>query len=145
MKYLTTPIPTLLTSFLLILFAPASAQLYWTTEDIREKYGPEDERYEHEDGTFTLAYSEEAETEASGVHERVRGFTFKEFESEVRCISWKLVEPSSEINSNVKMLNKSYVNIGKLKWKDYEHNVIYAIELKDNGFCVLHIFRDDSE
>lgn len=64
------------------------------------------------------------------------------------CLTKKLFQPSYLINEIVPILKRDYVEIGYLKFKDYETDMIYDVELKegeDYKFCIITIYHDNKE
>ena len=84
---------------------------------------------------FYISYEKQMETVHSGKYTEIRVFYFTEKKQDALCVMWKIIEPSSEINTNVKFYNLHMVKKDNLTWKDYETGLIYSIVLKD-GFCV---------
>ncbi|GCD78683.1 hypothetical protein JCM31826_21650 [Thermaurantimonas aggregans] len=75
-------------------------------------------------------------TKASGVYKQFKIFGFKRIANDDVCFLVLILEPLSEINNNIKMLDSKFVKIGELKWKDYATNIVYRIEIKED-LCVL--------
>jgi hypothetical protein len=52
------------------------------------------------------------------------------------CNFWRVLEPASQTNFNVKYYKANFVELEPMKWKDYERKIIYTMEVKD-GICVI--------
>jgi hypothetical protein len=60
------------------------------------------------------------------------------------CYLWKIIEPSSETNSNVAHYKSKFVETDYMQWKDYERNIIYDIVVKD-GICIITAWWDNKK
>ncbi|WP_218597752.1 hypothetical protein [Polaribacter sp. NJDZ03] len=121
-----------------------NAQIGLTKAEIIEEFGTTfEEDKTTDDKTPYIVYEKEFDTKASGKYTRKSAFYFTENKSkELICFLRKVIEPSSEINSFVKYYNgKGYVKINELKWKNYENNIAYELEI-DDGSCILSVYRD---
>jgi len=120
-----------------------NAQVGSTKAEIIKKYGANFEEGNTDGDTPYIVYKEEFETEASGKYTRKSAFFFTENKSkELICFTRKTIEPSSEINNFVKYYNSlGFVKINELKWKDYENNMVYELEV-DDGYCILTAYMD---
>jgi len=120
------------------------AQLYQKRADIIEDLGDNFTADSTDDGTKYILYEKEYTTDASGTYTRNKIIYFVELEDGTEiCNMWKIIEPSSETNSNVKYFrNQDYVFLGSMQWKDYESSILYDIIVKD-GFCIITAIYDD--
>ena len=121
-----------------------NAQVGSTKAEIIKEFGTTfEEDKTTDDETPYIVYEKEFETNASGKYIRKSAFYFTENKSkELICFLRKIIEPTSEINAFVKYYNgKGYVKINELKWKNYENNMVYELEI-DDGSCILSVYRD---
>lgn len=119
----------------LLLSTANYAQLLKTKREIIREYGTDFTSGVAKEGYTYLIYESLMKTKASGWYKQFKLFGFKNIDYEDVCFMVMLLEPLSEINNNIKMLDSKYVKIGELKWKDYANDVIYRIEIKED-FCV---------
>lgn len=131
-----------LTNLLLLGFHPIKAQLLQTRADIIKENGYGYTSGITDDGTKYITYETKVKTNASGNYTRVKAIYFTKLDNGTEiCYMWKILEPSSETNSNVALFKKDFVEISYMRWKDYEHNIIYDIEVKD-GICIITAWWD---
>lgn len=90
---------------------------------------------------YYVLYNDQLESTQSGTYTRVKSMYFESNNPDEICLFWRIIEPSSEANSNIKYFNKELVKLSDLKWKDYETNLIYTIVVED-GLCVVTCFAD---
>lgn len=106
------------------------------SEIIKEK-GYDYESGTTDDGTKYISYEEDVTTEQSGTYTQLKVIYFITTDDGTEtCVGYRILEPSSETNTNVALLKKSFVEIDYMKWKDYEKEIIYTIEVKE-GVCIL--------
>lgn len=131
---------------MLVLFSVSSmAQLARTKSEIINQFGYDYEAGIADDGTPYIYYEREMETTQSGVYTQVKAmYFFTTEEGDVLCYMWKVFEPDTETNYNVAYYNSRFVKIGNKKWKDYETDIVYLIEVKD-GFCVITAWLETND
>lgn len=134
-----------LTVFFLFGFQTARAQLFQTRSDIISKEGYGYTIGVTDDGTKYIRYDKEMNTKASGSYTQAKVIYFTKLDDgrEI-CYMWKILEPSSETNSNVAYYKSKFVETAYMQWKDYEINVIYDIVVKD-GICVITAWYDNKK
>lgn len=122
----------------LVLFSMTSiAQLAVTKTEIIQKLGYDYESGVTDDGTPYIMYAREMETTTSGAYTQFKAIYFFTTDDGVTlCFMWKIFEPASETNNNVAYYNSRFVKIGNKKWKDYETDIVYSLEVQD-GVCVI--------
>jgi len=129
----------------LILFSliKLSAQVGSTKEEIIEEYGTKYITEKTDDNTPYIFYVDEFKTKVSGKYMRYTYFYFTETKNkELKCFLRKIIEPFTELNAFVENFNnKAYVKISELKWKNYENNLIYNLEV-DDVYCTLRVYID---
>ena len=82
-----------------------------------------------ENGTEYIKYKIEYENYTSHV---ACYLTEKEESEEQQCYGVLFLEPKSEANAWVKYFNdKNFVKLKGMKWKDYENNTLYELEVKE--------------
>lgn len=129
-------------AFLFLSFTSILAQIGQSRDDIIAEYGQHYEVGETNDGIKYISYDKEYTTEQSGTYIQAKAIYFFEADDGTHvCHKWLIIEPSSETNSWVKLLNKDFVKIGYMEWKDYESNILYKIEVED-GLCLLKAMYD---
>lgn len=136
----------LLLALLTLVMCGSNAQLLQTRSAIIKELGYLGYGYKtgiSDDGINYIYYDKEMNTIASGkyIQRKIMYFTKLDDGSEV-CYLWKIIEPSSETNTNVANYRKKFVQIGHMQWKDYEINVMYEIIVKD-GYCLILAWYDD--
>lgn len=132
---------TLVLLFALLLSTANHAQLLKTKREIIREYGTDFISRVTDEGYSYFAYESYMKTKASGVYKQIKLFGFIRIANEDVCFIVMVIEPLSEINNNIKMLNNKFVKIGEMKWKDYATNYVYSIEIKED-LCVLTIGFD---
>ena len=133
-------------TFLLCLCSQSiKAQIFQTRAEIIKDKGYGYTAGVADDGTKYIYYENELNTNASGnyTQRRVIYFTKLDDGTEI-CFSWKILEPSSETNSNVAYYKSKYVEVAYMQWKDYERNIIYDIVVKD-GLCIITAWWDNKK
>lgn len=121
-------------------------QLFQSREEIiRNNVGVSFKTDFTKDGNRFMYYEKPMKSNASGNYNLYKAMYFLNLEngSEI-CVKWSVIEPASETNSNVAYFKKKYVEIGYMRWKDYENNIIYDIEVKD-GMCIVTAWWDDKQ
>jgi hypothetical protein len=123
----------------------AKAQLFQSRSDIISKDGYGYTTGVTDDGTKYIRYDKEKNTKASGSYTQVKVIYFTKLDdgSEI-CYLWKIIEPSSETNSNVAHYKSKFVETDYMQWKDYERNIIYDIVVKD-GICIITAWWDNKK
>ncbi len=119
------------------------AQIFQTrAEIIKEKGYGYTAGVTDDDGTKYIYYDDELNTNASGKYTRRKVMYFMNLDngSEI-CYMWKIIEPSSETNSNVAYFKSNFVEVAYMQWKDYEYNIIYDMVVKD-GLCIISAWCD---
>lgn len=123
----------------------AKAQLFQTRSEIIKDKGYNYTTGVTDDGTKYIRYDKEMNTKASGSYTQAKVIYFTKLDDgrEI-CYMWKILEPSSETNSNVAYYKSKFVETAYMQWKDYEINVIYDIVVKD-GVCVITAWYDNKK
>jgi len=121
------------------------AQIFQTRADIIKENGYGYTSGVTDDGTKYIYYDKELNTNASGKYTQRKVIFFMKLDngSEI-CYMWKILEPSSETNSNVAYYKSKFVEIAYMQWKDYEINIIYDIVVED-GICVITAWWDNKK
>jgi|JI61114DRNA_FD_contig_81_890724_length_643_multi_2_in_0_out_0_1 hypothetical protein len=124
---------------------PIKAQLFQTRADIIKEEGYGYSTGVTDDGTKYIYYDKEQNTNASGNYTQRKIMYFMNLDngSEI-CYLWKILEPSSETNSNVAFFKSKYVEVAYMQWKDYELNIIYDIVVED-GICIITAWWDNKK
>lgn len=140
---LKTILKITVSGILLSVFSISSnAQILQSRSEIIKERGYDYESGVTDSGTKYIYYDEETSTEQSGSYIRRKVFYFASLDDGTEyCQYWKILEPASETNPNVAYFKKRMVEVGKMKWKDYETNVLYTIEVAE-GFCVITAWYD---
>lgn len=123
----------------------AKAQLFQTRSDIISENGYGYTTGVTDDGTKYIRYDKEMNTRASGKYTQAKVIYFTKLDDgrEI-CYLWKILEPSSETNTNVAYYKSKYVETAYMQWKDYEHSIIYDIVVKDD-ICVITAWYDNKK
>ena len=97
-----------------------------------------------DDGTKYISYKEEFTTEQSGTYTRLKAIYFTTIDDGTDiCHYWRIYEPSSETNPWVSYFKKRFVEVDYMKWKDYESNIIYELDVEDiDGICIITAWYD---
>lgn len=137
------------TILLLLLFTSAyyaNAQIGMEKDDILKEYGYDYESGTTDDGTKYIVYKKDYETNASGKYEQHKAIYFVNLENGKEiCNMWKILEPSSETNTNVSYFKKKgYVEVDYMQWKDYENSILYDINV-DDGICIITAIYDSEK
>lgn len=118
------------------------AQLFQTREDIINEFGPEYGTGVTDEGNNYIFYHKKVRTDASGIYIQTQAIYFvKHADGTEVCYKWKIFEPSSETNSNVAQCKSKFVEIGDMRWKDYENSIIYDIYVEDET-CIITSLGD---
>lgn len=129
---------------LLILFLSLQtlkAQIGQSRNDIIKEYGYNYTTGTTDDGHEYIEYKKDVNTNASGNYTEYNVYYFeKTDDGREFCYFRRRIEPSSETNIDVAYLKSKFVEIGTMRWKDYENNIIYDIVVKD-GFCTTTVSR----
>lgn len=68
--------------------------------------------------------------------------TKKKENEEQLCYRVLIIEPSSETNNWIKFFNdENFIKLDGMIWKDYEHSIVYEIEVK-KGRCLVNKYYD---
>ncbi len=131
------PIKILLVAVLTFLCAyGAVGQIGLTRTEIKANSDCEFEEGVPDEGDLPFMYCIKKHLNADG-DTYSAGYCYY-FDKETRqCVGRKVLEPLSEINAWVKMCNKEYVSIGKMRWHDYATNITVSIKTDDT---TVHIF-----
>lgn len=140
---------TLITLFFLGLFIlganESRAQIFQDKNDILKELGTPDDTGVSDDGSNYIVYQKDFNTKASGEYTQHKVIYFVELEdgSEV-CNMWKILEPSSETNSNVSFYKENFVEVEYMQWKDYETEILYDVSVKED-VCIVTAVYDTSK
>lgn len=136
-------IKMLLLSITLLCFTPqVHSQLLASYEACILNYGTPDGTGSTKDGDPYIYYDTAVTTDASGTFiQRKAMYFMKDKDGELFCFAWKLLEPKSEVNSNVAFYNSKFVKIGKMEWEDYETKIIYKVYVEDD-LCLTEVWYD---
>lgn len=127
----------------LIFSQAADAQILQTRSEIIETYGTPFHSGISESGENYLYYKFPVTTKNSGTYHQRRVLFFKKFNNGAEmCYKWKILEPSSEIKSNVSSFTRNLVQIGDMEWKDYGKGIVYNVETV-NGVCSITAWYDN--
>lgn len=97
------------------------------------------------DGVKYITYDKRLNTNASGGYIQTKGFYFTKLDDETEiCYMTRIVEPSSETNSNVFYFKSKLVEVDYMQWKDYENRIIYDVVVKD-GLCIISAWGDNKK
>lgn len=92
-----------------------------------------------DDGVDYISYTIEYDTYEQFV---ACYLTQKEKNTEQLCYKVLIIEPSSETNNWIKYFNeKNFIKLDGMNWKDYEHSIIYKIEVKEDS-CIIVKYYD---
>jgi hypothetical protein len=131
--------------FIVLTSLNAKAQLFQTRSEIIKDKGYNYTTGITDDGTKYIRYDTETRTNASGNYTMTKVMYFMNLDNGKEiCYMWKILEPSSETNSNVAYYKSKYVEVAYMQWKDYENNVIYDIVSKD-GICIITAWWDNKK
>lgn len=61
-------------------------------------------------------------------------YYFQTNQNNAQCVAVRLIYPISDINPIIRMLNKDFVKLDELKWKDYAKEAKIVIEIMDEYF-----------
>lgn len=118
------------------------AQIGQSRSDIIKEKGYSYKSGTADDGTKYITYEEEFSTEQSGTYTQYMGIYFSTIDDGTEiCHFWKIVEPSSETNPWVSYFKKNMVEVEYMRWKDYESNILYKLEVED-GICIITAWYD---
>lgn len=135
-----------LTLLLILSFQSVKAQLFQTRAAIINEFGNDYTTGLTDDGeTKYITYEKTLNTKVSGSFTQTRVFYFTTLDGGTEfCFMWKIIDPSSETNSNVAFYKSKYVEVDYMQWKDYEKSVIYDIVVKD-GLCIISAWFDNTK
>jgi hypothetical protein len=120
----------------------ASAQLLTDKEEIINEYGKNYTSGVTDDSKCNyISYSKKILRDAKGAFEQIKIMYLINLSGKEVCTSWRILEPVSQTNFNVRYYKANLVEIEPMKWKDYERNIIYTIEVSDY-FCVIEASLD---
>jgi hypothetical protein len=126
-----------ITGLILFLFLGlnlAEAQIYKTRSDIINMHGYDYTSEITDSGVKYMLYTTKDITKS-------RTFFFKNHNGTEIVFRTGTIGLASDLDIYIDIFQSKYVKIGYMKWKDYEANMIYEIELK-GGFCVITISHD---
>ena len=133
------------TFFLILNTIQVKAQLSESRSDIIKEKGYSYKSGITNDGVKYITYDKKVNTNASGSYTQTKGFYFTKLDDGAEiCYMTKIIEPSSETNSNVSYLKNKFVEVDYMQWKDYENGIIYDIVVKD-GLCITSAWRDNKK
>lgn len=134
-----------LTIFLCLGIQTTKAQIFQTRADIIKENGNGYRSGEADDGTKYIYYEKELNTKASGNYTQRKVMYFMKLHngSEI-CYMTKILEPSSETNSNVSFFKNKFVEISYMQWKDYVTSIIYDMVVED-GVCIITAWWDNKK
>jgi hypothetical protein len=121
-----------------------NAQLLATKTEVIENLGPYDFVGVPDDSGYDtnyFAYSKNITRDKTVSFKQMKMIYFKEINSLEICYMWVIIEPVSQTNFNVKNFKSKFVEIDKMKWKDYEHNTVYSIDIS-KGVCGITAYYD---
>lgn len=133
----TISLNVLLFSLLLGYSNFTKAQLLTDKEEIIKEYGI-NYKTGVTDGQKVnyISYLNKIKRESNYTFDQLKVMYFINLNGKEVCNFWRILEPASETNFNVKYYKANFVELEPMKWKDYEKNIIYTIEVKD-GICVI--------
>ena len=132
-----------LTAFLFLDLQTIKAQIFQNRADVINKNGYDYTSRVTDNGIKYITYDRKMNTKASGSYTQTKAIYFTKLDNGTEiCYMWKIIEPSSETNSNVASYKSRLVEIAYMQWKDYEKSIIYDIVVKD-GFCLVTARGDD--
>lgn len=133
----TISLNVLLFSLLLGYSNFTKAQLLTDREEIIKEYGT-NYKTGVTDGQKVnyISYLNKIKRESNYTFDQLKVMYFINLNGKEVCNFWRILEPASETNFNVKYYKANFVELEPMKWKDYEKNIIYTIEVKD-GICVI--------
>ena len=126
-------------------FLTTKAQIGMTKTEALEAYS---ENFSRESktssGTEYIILEKHLENKISGKFVQYKAIYFDlEIDGNYMCSSYKIIEPSSEVNNWIKVLKESnYVKLSDLKYKDYEKSLIYEVSVDDDA-CFLNVYFDN--
>ena len=132
-------------SLMILSCTNAQAQLTQTRAEVITSFGFPTATGTTEDGTPYIYYDKNITTVASGqyLQRKAMFFTTADDGNQI-CYMWKVLEPSTETNWNVNYYKSQYVEIGNMRYKDFEHNIIYDLDVKD-GLCITLVWLDSAK
>jgi len=134
-----------LIAFLTFSYETVLAQIHQSRSAIVKEYGYDYSEGVTNDGTKYISYKKDMKTIPSGSYTRTKAYYFTKLDDGTEiCYLWKIIEPSSETNTNVAGYKSKLVELGYMQWKDYETNIIYEIEVKD-GLCITTAWWDNKK
>jgi hypothetical protein len=133
----TISLNVLLLSLLLGYSNFTKAQLLTDREEIIKEYGT-NYKTGVTDGQKVnyISYLKEIQRDSNGTFDQLKVMYFINLNGKEVCNFWRVLEPASQTNFNVKYYKANFVELEPMKWKDYERKIIYTMEVKD-GICVI--------
>lgn len=115
----------------------AEAQLLTDKEEIIKEYGT-NYKTGVTDGQKVnyISYLNKIQRDSNGTFDQLKVMYFINLNGKEVCNFWRVLEPATQTNFNVKYYKANFVELETMKWKDYESNIIYTMEVKD-GICVI--------
>lgn len=131
--------------FLFLLFSyTTEAQILQTRSEIVENYGEPFSSGISKSGDPYLYYKFPVTTKSSGTYEQRRVLFFKEGDDGRQvCYKWKILEPSSEMKSNLFSFKENLVEVGDMEWKDHGKGIVYKLE-EVKGICKITAWYDNT-
>lgn len=126
------------------------AQVLRSKSEVIELKGNEYTSGFTKEGNEYLLFTQVGEDKYGDTYPYAEQYIFYELENmeEPICIIKKIFEPSSMINEIVPILKRDYAELSYLKFKDYETNMIYKVdllEIDDTKYCTITIYFDKNE
>jgi hypothetical protein len=134
------------TLLLCVLVKFSFAQIWKELSAVKKEYWPNYEQgytepNEKGNKLYYIAYETKKESEASGKYTEIKVMYFFDDKPDAICIKWKIIEPITETNPNVKYFNRELVRLKEMLWKDYETGLLYQLEVGD-GLCIISCYYD---
>lgn len=128
---------------ILLSFQTTVAQLGLSKSIIIAEMGKPDTLGVSDRDEFIVYHSTRTNHKTNNIYNEFLTYYFKKNESgrEI-CYYIQKALPSTEIDFIVSDLNKNFVKIESVLWKDYKQNVIYKV-LIDGKFCVITYMKDN--
>ena len=122
----------LLVVIMFVFVGQAMAQVGYTKQQVIQRQGTEYEIGWDDDGELILHY-------VHYTHNGHKYLTYYFFNKDNMCIASGIADSIGKANDYIKLFDKKFVLIDKLKWKDYETGLIYKMKLNDQ-VCTIIIY-----
>lgn len=131
----------LLLFFIIGINTVSVSQIWSELSEVTEHYGNDYEILESDNLDLYIKYVKEFK---HGKRWTMIGFTFLESGKKI-CSYVHIIEAKSRSNYWITYLNeKEYVKTGDLKWRDYENNIEFSVEVFETGVSIIKkIFLKD--